>query len=453
MWKSLVIVVAVLLCLATERITIGLMTRRAGGRDWLIRHRLFHPNSISLIRIPMGIVSVLLLWSGMPTVAILWFAFWMITDLTDGTIARCCNLTSEMGKWLDPLSDKCMYFPVLLYFATASQVDKHLPLVWVIALLVIDSVGQASRLFSAKKAANYFGKAKTALITILLSVLGLDIVGEVPFLSSELLTLLTISCTILAFLSLFCKVIRDEWYANSMTLANFLCGLAAIQRVHAGESVQALILIFAGQMFDLFDGRLARRFGSTRRGPVYDDIADGTSFGLALGYLIYQLLAEGAVPNLLAASVAAIYMVAVIYRLYRFLHPTTVMPRGIFQGMPAPAGAMLAGSSALLFAPAYPWLAAALVLLTSMLLVSSVRYRHFGQHMWPSLPRTLKLLFGILLLIFVNLTVAVRHYSMPFRVYCFLMAALYAVSGIDYGGKEDGEIGEDDDGGDDEEPA
>jgi len=318
----------------------------------------------------------------------------------------------------------------------------------VIALLVIDSVGQASRLFSAKKAANYFGKAKTALITILLSVLGMDIVGEVPFLSPELLTLLTISCTILAFLSLFCKVIRDEWYANSMTLANFLCGLAAIQRVYVDQPVQALILIFAGQMFDLFDGRLARRFGSTRRGPVYDDIADGTSFGLALGYLIYQLLAEGGLPNLLAASVALIYMLAVIYRLYRFLHPTMAMPRGIFQGMPAPAGAMLGGSSALLFAPGYPWLAAALVLLTAILLVSSIRYRHFGQHMWPSLPRTLKLLFGILLLIFVNLTITVRHYSMPFRVYCFLMAALYAVSGIDYSGKghdeEDEGEGEDD---------
>ncbi len=453
MWTSLAIVAAVLSCLALERITIGAITRRQAGREWLIRHRLFHPNSISLIRIPMGIASILLLWSGYPKIAILWFAFWMITDLTDGTIARCCDLTTETGKWLDPLSDKCMYFPVLLYFATASHLDKRLPLGWVIALLVIDSVGQASRLFSAKKAANYFGKAKTALITILISVLGLDMVGEVPFLSNELLGLLTISCTILAFLSLYCKVILDKWYANSMTLANFLCGLAAIQRVHVEEPVQALILIFAGQLFDLFDGRLARRFGSTRRGPVYDDIADGTSFGLALGYLIFQLLEDGGLPNLLAALVAVIYMFAVVYRLYRFLHPTIKLPRGIFQGMPAPAGAMLAGSSALLFAPRYPWLAGALVLVTAILLVSSIRYRHFGQHMWPSLPRSLKLLFGILLLIFVNLTIAVRHYAMPFRVYCFLMAALYAFGGIDYSGKEGDDAADDDEDGEDGESA
>lgn len=446
MWKSFVIVLAILGLLAFERISIGLLTKSAGGRRWLIRNRIFHPNSISLIRIPMGLVSVFVLWAGMPSAAILWFAFWMITDLTDGTIARNCNLTSETGKWLDPLSDKCMYFPVLLYFALGGHLAKQLPLAWVIALLLIDAVGQGSRLFSAKKAANYFGKAKTALITVLLSVLGLDIVGEVPFLTVELLTMLTVSCTILAFLSLYCKVIPDHWYANSMTLANFLCGLFSIQRVYQGEPVQALILVFAGQLFDLFDGRLARRFGSTRRGPVYDDIADGTSFGLAIGYLVYHMLGvAGGLPNLLAAGVAALYMLAVIYRLYRFLHPTLPMPRGIFQGMPAPAGAMLGGSSALLFAPSHPWLAAALVALTSFLLVSSIRYRHFGQHMWPSLPRTLKLLLGILLLIFVNLAVGVRrHYGVPFLNFCFLMAVLYAVGGVNYGGQEedDEEVGE-----------
>jgi CDP-diacylglycerol--serine O-phosphatidyltransferase len=438
MWTASTIVIAVLLILALERITISLATRRPAGREWIIQHKLFHPNSISLVRIPMGAISVLLLWVGMPTPAILWFAFWMITDLTDGTIARRCNLTTEMGKWLDPLSDKCMYFPVLLYFSIM-PVENRLPLAWVLALIVIDSVGQASRLFSAKKAANYFGKAKTALITILISVLGIDLVGALPFLGPPLLHLLTVSCTILAFLSLYCKVIPDNWYANSMTLANFICGLASIQRVHEHEPVQALILIFAGQLFDLFDGRLARRFGSTRRGPMYDDIADGTSFGVALGYLIYQLLLEAQLPSPVAAGVAILYIVAVVYRLYRFLHPTVELPRGIFPGMPAPAGAMLAGSSALLFSPDQPWLAAALVLLTAVLLISSIRYRHFGQHMWPSLPRTLKLLFGILLLIFVNLAVANRHYANSFRIYCFLMASLYALGGIDYKGGSRGE--------------
>lgn len=441
MWKSLVLVLAVLALLALERLTIGLLTSSEGGRRWLVRHRLFHPNTISFVRIPMGVASILLLWGGLPSLAILWFAFWMITDLTDGTIARRCGLTTKMGEWLDPLSDKCMYFPVLLYFALGQGIDKQLPLAWVAALLLIDAVGQASRLFSAKKAANYFGKAKTALITILLSVLGLDIVGGWPFLTPELLALFTASCTILAFLSLYCKVIPDHLYANSMTLANFLCGLFAIQRIHAGEPVQALVLIFAGQLFDLFDGRLARRFGSTRRGPVYDDIADGTSFGVAIGYLIHFMLRDsGGLPYAVAAAVATVYMLAVIYRLYRFLHPTAPMPRGIFQGMPAPAGAMLGGSSALLFGPSHPWLAAALVLGTSLLLVSSIPYRHFGQHMWPSLPRTLKLLLGILVLIFVNLAVGVRrHYGVPFRNVCFLMAVLYAAGGVNYGGGEEEE--------------
>ena len=441
--KSLLIVAAILLLLLAERVAIGAMTRSAEGRRWIVRHWFLHPNAISVIRIPMGLASVVLLWLGVPSLAILWFAFWMITDLTDGTIARCCDLTTETGKWLDPFSDKCMYFPVLLYFAVA-PLELRLPLLWVLALIAIDTVGQASRLFSAKKAANYFGKGKTALITILLSVLGLSLVGdgEIPFLGQRLLGLLTVSCTILAFLSLYCKIIPDKWYANSMTLANFVCGIAAICRIHAGEPVQALILVFAGQIFDLFDGRLARRFGSTRRGPMYDDIADGTSFGFALGYLVYSLLRQPGFPGWLAATAAGLYVVAVLYRLYRFLHPTKEMPRGIFQGMPAPAGAMLAGSSALLFAETLPWVACGLVLLTSGLLVSSIPYRHFGQHMWPSLPRTLKLLFGLLLILFVNLAVANRHYANSFRRYCFLMAMLYAVGGVNYRGTADADAEE-----------
>ena len=167
---------------------------------------------------------------------------------------------------------------------------------------------------------------------------------------------------------------------------------------------------------------------------MYDDIADGTSFGFALGYLIYWLLAEYGLPVPLASGVAILYVFAVIYRLYRFLHPTREMPPGIFQGMPAPAGAMLAGSSVLLCSDVSPWWSAVLVVLTALLLVSSIPYRHFGQHMWPSLPRTLKLLFGLLLLIFVNLAIANREYAILFRRYCFLMASLYAVSGIDYRG-------------------
>jgi len=351
----------------------------------------------------------------------------MITDLTDGTIARNCDLATETGKWLDPLSDKCMYFPPLIYFAARGL----LPEVLVGVLVVTDSVGQLSRLFTQKQAANYFGKAKTALITTLLSLVALDQLHHLWFMSPRFVGMLTFSCGLLAFLSFYCKVIPDVWYANSLTLANFICGLAAAWNIHCDHALRAFILVFVGQFFDLFDGRMARKFGSTRHGAVFDDIADGTSFGLAIAFLIYHELATP-LSAFRAAILGTVYFACVLYRLYRFLNPPAPLPRGIFRGMPSPAGAMLVGASVLLFSERAPLLAAGLVVVTFALMVCSVRYRHFGQRIWPGLPKTMKLLVLILLLIFVSMSFADRNYAGSFILFSFTMAASYALCGIDY---------------------
>jgi len=364
------------------------------------------------------------LWlAGLQKAAILWFSCWMIVDLSDSTIARNCDLETEGSKWLDPLSDKCMYFPALILLGSVGV----MPRLWVVALLITDSVGQFSRLFIAKKGSNYFGKVKVALVAVLLALVALDQVQPLWFVSETLVRLLTISCVLLAALSFYCKVIPDLWYANSLTLANFLCGLAAIWNISHGHSLRGFILIFVGQFFDLFDGRLARKFGSTRHGAVFDDIADGTSFGLAIGALIVHELGSGTGVLILGAF----YVVCVVWRLYRFLLSSTDLPPGIFQGMPSPAGAMLAGSSALLFAEHLPALAAVLVFLSAVLMISSIRYRHLGHRIWPGLPSTIKVLAFALLLIFVNMSIADKDYTGSFALFCFTLGCLYGIYGVD----------------------
>ena len=418
------LVALVLAFLAFERTCILTMTRREAGRQWIIHHRILHPNTISLVRIPMGVLSVGMWVVGWQAFSVVWFAAWMITDVTDGTIARNCGLTTESGKWLDPLSDKCMYFPPLIFFAWLGVLDPG----WVAAVIVTDAIGQASRLLVKKKAANLFGKAKTALITVLLSLTALDHIGELAFISPAFLYLLTISCAILAFLSFFCKVVPDAWYANSLTLANFFCGLAAIWSVVSGNFVRAYVLVFVGQFFDLFDGRLARKYGSTRHGAVYDDVADGTSFGLAVAYLIFARLGG----TMAAGVVSGAYVLCVVYRLFRFLHPPVPLPPGIFLGLPSPAGALLAGAAVLLFWR-WPPIAYTFVVLTAFLMVSRIRYRHFGQLIWPKLPRSLKVLAFVLFLIFVNKSLASKESYVAFELWCFGIALLYTVVyGVDW---------------------
>lgn len=426
-WLIAAIVIGGLLC---ERVAITRLTRSPRGRAWIRRTPLLHPNGISLLRMPMGFVGVWMAAQGWWAAATLFFAFWMISDLTDGTIARNCDLATESGKWLDPLSDKFMYFPGLLYCALAGNVRVPLPWVWVTAFLVIDAVGQASRLFIQKKAANYFGKAKTAFVTIVLACTALDQLSPLWFMSERFVYAVMVSCTLLGFMSVYCRVIPDAWYANNLTLANFLCGIAALWSIHAGHPLRAFVLVFLGQFFDLFDGRLARIFGSTRHGPIFDDIADGTSFGVAIGYLILAQLQDG-LPWAVAGGGALLYVGCVIYRLYRFLRPTQKVAPGMFQGMPSPAGAMLAGSGVLLFGGRVPWVAFGLVILAALLMVSNLHYRHFAQRIWPALPRTVKLLVCILLLIFVDVALAHKLYTQFFSLLCFAMAVTYVFYGLD----------------------
>ncbi len=419
------IVVSIILIFILERITIIRLTGSPAGRLWVRAHGFMHPNAISFIRMPMGIITAALWLTGWQVTAIFWFAFWMITDLTDGTIARHCQLETERGKWLDPLSDKFMYFPPLLMFAHGSG-TTILPPSWTYLLVFVDALGQASRLMTSKKAANYFGKAKTALITITLATAALNQVEHIEFVTPKLLYLMTVSCTLLAFLSVYCKVIPDVWYANSLTLANFICGAAAVWQFYFDRPLRGFILVFIGQFFDLFDGRLARRFGSTRHGAFFDDVADGTSFGLAIAVLIYRSL--GASP--LALPVATLYFCCVVFRLYRFMNPKNPLPAGIFDGLPSPGGAMLAGSAAILFIDNRP-LVAAFAISAALLMVSHVKYLHFGQRLWPGLPNFARLICFIFCLIFVNMSIAGR-FKFAFGLFCFIIIAAYVVFGVDY---------------------
>ncbi len=411
-----------------ERSIVNLLTYYPGGRQWLREHRLFHPNAISIIRIPMGLAAVGLWSFGFPGLGICWFAFWMITDLTDGTIARRCGLVTKTGDWLDPLSDKLLYFPALLFFSWHGLLLWY----WVVPFVLIDTFGQFSRLLVKKKAANIFGKSKTALITVLLILtafhkLALENGAENIFTAAifpDFLAYLMICATLLAFLSVYCKVIPDIWYANSLTLANFACGAVAVYYVVQGHSLFAFILVFIGQFFDLFDGRLARKFGSTQHGAFYDDVADGTSFGLAVAFIIYFQFGR----TWPALIIAGLYLAAVIFRLIRFLEHRDRLDPAYFEGIPTPAGALLAGSVSLLFTHLSS-LGLALVLLSAGLMVSRLTYRHFARKMWRETPNMFKVMVCLVVLLLVSRTLADQEYQLTFKIIAFILACLYLLFG------------------------
>ena len=82
------------------------------------------------------------------------------------------------------------------------------------------------------------------------------------------------------------KIIANRFYADILSILNLLCGITGIFLVFQGRYVYTAIAILAGQIFDLFDGRMAEKHGGTRFGPWLDDIADLVSFGVCPGLLI-----------------------------------------------------------------------------------------------------------------------------------------------------------------------
>ena len=416
------ILIPVLLMLAAERFVVSRFLRTPRQIAWVRSHSWLHPNSISRARYPMGLLSVVFLHMGYPRLCFLFFTFWMITDITDGEIARKCDLHTEDGESIDPFSDKLMYCPMLVYMVWRGYLDPVL----VALFLAFDVTGQVSRRFSKVKAANLFGKAKTFLVVVLLIVVGLVwIYGPLAFLGRTIQPLLGI-CTALAFCSMAFKLIPNYWYANILSIMNLLCGLAGCWVVLAGHPlVYALGLVFLGQFLDLFDGRAAERWGSTPKGELFDDVADGTSFGVTTG-----LIAAASFTHLWAGFVlGGVYVAATVYRLVRFV--VEKRKQGVlggvttFSGMPSPAAALMVGTTCVLIANDV--VSGIIIVSTALLMVSRVPYAHFGRSILPKIPKVVRVLVLGVFLFLLALGVHRDHYTVPLLI-SFVAALGYLAS-------------------------
>ena len=120
------IAIPVLLMFGAERFAVTRFLRTPQQIAWVRNHFWLHPNSISRARYPMGFISVMFLHMGYPRLCFLFFTFWMITDITDGDIARKCDLHTVEGESIDPFSDKLMYSPMLVYMVWRGWLDPVL---------------------------------------------------------------------------------------------------------------------------------------------------------------------------------------------------------------------------------------------------------------------------------------------------------------------------------------
>lgn len=129
------------------------------------------PNILSSIRICLVPVFVALYFcqpGNVKIYAAVVYALASFTDFLDGYIARKYNLTSNLGKVLDPLGDKLMTLAVL----TCITIDRVIPIWAVVVVLVKELIMIAGGAVIRKKQdgvippSNIFGKTSTVVFFI-----------------------------------------------------------------------------------------------------------------------------------------------------------------------------------------------------------------------------------------------------------------------------------------------
>ncbi len=365
-------------------ITFARLVRNEEGRSFVITHFWLQPNWICLWRVILGWIGIYLyFFTSCIFSAILLFTCAAVLDAVDGLIARKCKLVSDLGEELDPLADKLTYLPAMVFFAYFGQLSIY----WVWVFVAIEMMGQFGVRHFCRKlnwpvAANNFGKIKAVFCFLLVIYLTLlDDRINLPDVAAQILA----ACITLGICSAAIKMVPNYLYADILSVLNMGCGGAGIFLAMKGHFVQASIAIIAGQLFDLFDGRMARLHGGTKVGPLFDDAADFISFGICPAVIISSLGEWKLWPIIMSV----IFISALGFRLYRFAQKDKKNPNlaeGIFNGLPGPAGAMIIIGACLFWE--YSIKSQILVLLTSALMVSRIRFAHLGKYILPRLPRT-----------------------------------------------------------------
>lgn len=133
--------------------------------------------------------------------------------------------------------------------------------------------------------------------------------------------------------------------ANLFTMVNITCGLSATYFITQNNFFIAIILAWIGGAFDIFDGKIARRYNlSNEFGIQLDSFADFLSFVLVPVFLIFQAVyssMEG-LMLLIAAVFSITYVIAGLRRLIQFnINSEEGEVANYFTGVPTPLGAIL----------------------------------------------------------------------------------------------------------------
>jgi CDP-diacylglycerol--glycerol-3-phosphate 3-phosphatidyltransferase len=169
------------------------------------------PNKITILRVFMiPIFLVFMLVDNIPygnIIAAAIFVVASLTDALDGYIARKYNLTTNFGKFMDPLADKLLVSAALICFVAMPEVGMP---VWVVIVIISrEFIISGFRLVASDNgvviAASYWGKFKTTAQMVMSVLLIANLDGTFMNLLEQIFIYLSVILTIVSLVDYLYK--------------------------------------------------------------------------------------------------------------------------------------------------------------------------------------------------------------------------------------------------------
>ena len=152
-------------------------------------------NKLTMLRVLMIPAFMVVLYLGFPGanyVALVIFALASITDWLDGYVARHYNQTTDFGKFMDPLADKCLVTAAMLWFVEVGQMPAWALLLVIVREFAISGLRMNAATTGRVIAAGWSGKVKTASTMVCIILMLLPIPSVVNTLCVAVIVLTTI---------------------------------------------------------------------------------------------------------------------------------------------------------------------------------------------------------------------------------------------------------------------
>jgi len=139
-------------------------------------------NKLTMLRVLMIPAFLLVLYLGIPFASYIALAIFIVASLTDwldGYIARNYNQTTDFGKFMDPLADKCLVIAAMLWFVEIHKMPAWALLIVVVREFAVSGIRMQAANLGRVIAAGWSGKVKTASTMVCICLMLLPIPGVV----------------------------------------------------------------------------------------------------------------------------------------------------------------------------------------------------------------------------------------------------------------------------------